>query len=404
MRLRADFNAVRVHTGERAANATEAVRAKAFTVGKHIVFGAGQYRPDSRAGQHLIAHELAHVAQPGTAGPRAISQPGEASEREADHAAEAVTQGRSVLPQAPRSAIIQREPKEVAASPGGSVLERMLDQASPFLAVSAGSVSLDNFDTGKSDLKPAHLKALGTTAAAITVLLHRYPQSTIAVVGHTDTVGTEANNLTLGQARAEATAVALEGLGVPKDLIKTSSEGEGPPLAVPSKDESPQARNRRVEVRFEPNVAVNPATAPRLELPERGKLPSIFLPLPLPDLTYHPPVDPNYRAPPFRQGPSWDDTYGRKIPPARPGQSLLDVIGTKVIDPVVDKVAGWLPRKAREMIKAGARDGLASGVAKLARTAAESQGVTDSATLDAIEKATEAAIKEKGMYGADNPP
>jgi hypothetical protein len=53
---------VRVHTDARAAESAGAVRAKAYTVGQHIVFAAGRYQPDA-AGRRLLAHELAHTVQ-----------------------------------------------------------------------------------------------------------------------------------------------------------------------------------------------------------------------------------------------------------------------------------------------------------------------------------------------------
>ena len=56
---------VRVHTGPTAATAARSVGARAFTVGRHVVFGEGAYQPETAAGQRLIAHELAHTAQPG---------------------------------------------------------------------------------------------------------------------------------------------------------------------------------------------------------------------------------------------------------------------------------------------------------------------------------------------------
>lgn len=59
----ADFGAVRVHTGSEAARSAAGVGARAYTVGAHIVFGPGEYAPASRAGQRLLAHELAHVVQ-----------------------------------------------------------------------------------------------------------------------------------------------------------------------------------------------------------------------------------------------------------------------------------------------------------------------------------------------------
>ena len=58
-----DFANVRVHTNNHAATSAEAVNALAYTVGNHVVFGAGQYAPGSARGQRLLAHELTHVVQ-----------------------------------------------------------------------------------------------------------------------------------------------------------------------------------------------------------------------------------------------------------------------------------------------------------------------------------------------------
>jgi hypothetical protein len=58
-----DFGQVRVHTDARAADSARAVRARAYTVGRHIVFGEGEYLPKSIAGNKLLAHELTHVVQ-----------------------------------------------------------------------------------------------------------------------------------------------------------------------------------------------------------------------------------------------------------------------------------------------------------------------------------------------------
>jgi len=58
-----DFSQVRVHTDARAAAAAAAIEARAFTVGRHIVFGAGEFAPDRPEGTHLLAHELTHVVQ-----------------------------------------------------------------------------------------------------------------------------------------------------------------------------------------------------------------------------------------------------------------------------------------------------------------------------------------------------
>jgi phage-related protein len=58
-----DLAAVRIHTDERAAGLNERLHAHAFTVGEHIAFNAGRFRPEHPAGRFLLAHELAHVAQ-----------------------------------------------------------------------------------------------------------------------------------------------------------------------------------------------------------------------------------------------------------------------------------------------------------------------------------------------------
>ncbi|MCE2945585.1 MAG: DUF4157 domain-containing protein [Betaproteobacteria bacterium] len=63
-----DFSRVTIHSDARAAASASAVNAHAYTVGNHVVFGAGQYAPGSMAGQHLLAHELAHVIQQGAGG------------------------------------------------------------------------------------------------------------------------------------------------------------------------------------------------------------------------------------------------------------------------------------------------------------------------------------------------
>jgi len=58
-----DFSHVRVHTDTPATESAAAIKARAFTVGSDIAFGAGEYAPQSAAGQKLLAHELTHVVQ-----------------------------------------------------------------------------------------------------------------------------------------------------------------------------------------------------------------------------------------------------------------------------------------------------------------------------------------------------
>ncbi|MEM9332138.1 MAG: DUF4157 domain-containing protein [Pseudomonadota bacterium] len=54
---------VRLHQGAKAAKAARDVGARAFTVGRDVFFGAGQYQPATIGGQRLLAHELVHTEQ-----------------------------------------------------------------------------------------------------------------------------------------------------------------------------------------------------------------------------------------------------------------------------------------------------------------------------------------------------
>ena len=58
-----DFSQVRVHTDGNAVESAKKMNALAYTMGRNIVFGAGQYQPGTTVGRRLLAHELTHVVQ-----------------------------------------------------------------------------------------------------------------------------------------------------------------------------------------------------------------------------------------------------------------------------------------------------------------------------------------------------
>ncbi len=62
-RFGVDLGSVRVHTGAASQQLNRQLHARAFTLGPNIFFGADQFRPNDRAGQKLIAHELTHTLQ-----------------------------------------------------------------------------------------------------------------------------------------------------------------------------------------------------------------------------------------------------------------------------------------------------------------------------------------------------
>lgn len=88
----ADFSHVRTHTDGKASDVSSRVNARAFTVGNHMAFGNGEYKPGTMLGDALIAHELAHTIQQSGAGAAVDkmemgSSGYEALEADADHAA-----------------------------------------------------------------------------------------------------------------------------------------------------------------------------------------------------------------------------------------------------------------------------------------------------------------------------
>lgn len=99
-----DFGRVRVHTDSEAADLARKVNAAAFTTEQDVVFGSGQYLPETRRGKFLIAHELSHVLQQSRAAPPEqirVGRPDTIYEREANRIAESVAsgpQGRTVKP------------------------------------------------------------------------------------------------------------------------------------------------------------------------------------------------------------------------------------------------------------------------------------------------------------------
>lgn len=73
-RMGADFSGVRVHTNSGAAQLSQDLNARAFTVGGDIAFGEGEYQPGSTDGRKLLAHELTHTVQQGSSAKRKVQR------------------------------------------------------------------------------------------------------------------------------------------------------------------------------------------------------------------------------------------------------------------------------------------------------------------------------------------
>ncbi len=103
-------------------------------------------------------------------------------------------------------------------------------------------LSADNFDFDSAVLKPVMKKDLADIATKI------QGAQSVSVVGHTDSIGSDAYNQSLSERRAKSAASYLESKGVSN--ITTSGAGESQPVADNSTAEG-RAKNRRVVVTAE---------------------------------------------------------------------------------------------------------------------------------------------------------
>jgi outer membrane protein OmpA-like peptidoglycan-associated protein len=107
------------------------------------------------------------------------------------------------------------------------------------------------FESGRAELKPGATSNLGQLVA----FLAKYPSRTVAIEGHTDSVGGEDYNLGLSQRRADSVRSHLVSRGVDAARITATGAGESAPVAS-NESAAGRQQNRRVEV-----IISNPAVA-----------------------------------------------------------------------------------------------------------------------------------------------
>lgn len=108
------------------------------------------------------------------------------------------------------------------------------------------------FDFDRSDLKPQFIGPLSDVAAT----LNNYPSFLIDIIGHTDSVGSEAYNQALSERRANTVANFVVGRGVLRDRVVAYGRGETAPVAS-NDTEAGRAQNRRVELIITPITEEN---------------------------------------------------------------------------------------------------------------------------------------------------
>jgi len=100
-----------------------------------------------------------------------------------------------------------------------------------------------HFDFNKAQIKPEGQRRLDDVVR----LMRDNPNLRIVAVGHTDSVGSDAYNLKLGERRARSVADYLLSQGVSPSRVDIRSEGEARPVASNATAEG-RAENRRVEI------------------------------------------------------------------------------------------------------------------------------------------------------------
>jgi outer membrane protein OmpA-like peptidoglycan-associated protein len=103
------------------------------------------------------------------------------------------------------------------------------------------------FESGSWELSPDQIERLAVIAEGINRIVQQNPREVFLIEGHTDAVGTDVDNLSLSDRRAESVALVLtQEFGVPAENLSTQGYGEQY-LKIPT--EAPERANRRVVAR-----------------------------------------------------------------------------------------------------------------------------------------------------------
>jgi hypothetical protein len=228
-RFGADFGAVRVHRDATAQRSARDLGARAYTSGRHIVFGSTQ------VDDHTLAHELTHVQQQ-AAGPVAgtdtgtglrLSHPADTDERAAEANAARVMAGHAPATTTHAGAAVQR--METATAPPPTTQQ---------LAVTFGKWMTSKIGTGQIDAIVAAIDALRAAdqQAPITVDLRGYGNEAVGAAGPAAPTATGAQRAAWVRRRLTTALGGRQGV-----TITAAGAGQGVPTWT-------AAERRRVEV------------------------------------------------------------------------------------------------------------------------------------------------------------
>ncbi len=99
------------------------------------------------------------------------------------------------------------------------------------------------FATGRAELQPGALDNLGR----LVQFLNEYPERSVVIEGHTDSVGSDDLNLGLSQRRSDSVRTYLLGQGIEAARVTATGKGERSPIAS-NDNAGGRQQNRRVEI------------------------------------------------------------------------------------------------------------------------------------------------------------
>ncbi len=345
-----DFSRVRVHTDAKAAESAQEVNARAYTVGKDIVFGTGQYAPGTNTGQRLLAHELTHVVQQeGSQISKGLnlSHSEDMAEREAAAIAQHIPQEK---PTFDRSSINNNH---IVRQRAPAVIARKSDEEEPGTSqhyepeenVPQGGVEtlqdepgykryrVLGFDIGSADVHKTGISE-GLDSIIQYLLTVKDASPRVAVTGlASKSRRPEKNPFTYGWARAEAVKEYFVSKGIPQGWITTNTLGS---ILSPSARSSPLVkaywRAANIEIKLSGKSKQPPA-------PEQEKQPLT------PEQVEQPPSKaPQEEAGSFKV-PAIEYKKEFKIPLLETPQKELGPITVGLDNQLKVKLEGWIKYK-----------------------------------------------------------
>jgi len=356
-----DFGQVRVHTDGQAAESARSVEALAYTAGQDVVFGAGQYQPETAEGRKLLAHELGHTIE----------------QRES---------GVTSAPAAQAGPTILRAPLPGAAE-GISLFSSKIP-APTVTRIGSSIVATVYFDQNFFLLDSRNLAAVEKLGEELRLMVNPM----VGVDGHASTEGTEQHNLNLSENRRQTVIALLRSKLIGAATFSGKAHGESEPAVEETVKggaelEYQRALNRRVTI----VVLSTSTTAPKLVLGGDTQKPI--------DIN----IPPHPETPDERKKREEEEHRRRDEQMFKPGdikprpQTSFSEEFWKVVDKAVDDVSRkvGVPEKYRDTVRDGAHALIEKGAEKAFDYAMSEAKLSDD-QKKMIKAAINAAAQTKG--------